>query len=226
MPQARNFAQGCADPDTTRAVYDRQAQVFDARRGRDLFEEGWLRRFADLLPKGARVLDLGCGTGEPIAAWLIQQGFRVTGTDFSAQMLALAQKRWPEGDWRLADMRALDLEGQFDGILGWNSFFHLTPQEQRACLPRLAHSLRPNGALMLTVGTSEGAVTGTVGDEQVYHASLSPAEYATLLEAHGLHLRAYVAEDKTCNGHSVLLARRGPDMVPGTQKNLTQNNRN
>ena len=211
MPAPSQVAQGSADPAVTREVYNRQAQVFDARRHRGLFEEGWLRRFAQMLPTKARVLDLGCGAGEPIAAWLMEQGYRVTGTDFAADILALAQTRWPDGDWRLADMRDFDLKDQFDGIIGWNSFFHLTPDEQRHCLPRLARSLNPGGVLMLTVGTSEGAVTGTVGQERVYHASLSPAEYATLLETHGLQLRAYVAEDDTCNGHSVLLARRGPE---------------
>lgn len=194
-------------PDT-QAVYDRQAQTFDTRRGRDLFEEGWLQRFADLLPSGGRVLDLGCGAGQPIAAWLIGQGFAVTGMDFSANMLDIIRTRWPEGDWRLGDMRALDLAETFDGILGWNSFFHLTPEEQRNCLPRLADALAPDGALMLTVGPAEGAVAGRVGAEQVYHASLSSGEYAALLEANGLQLRAFVAEDKCCNDHSVLLARR------------------
>jgi trans-aconitate methyltransferase len=196
------------DPETTRGVYNRQAQAFDAGRGRGLFEEGWLRRFADLLPAAPHVLDLGCGAGEPIAAWLMDQGFRVTGTDFADDMLALAQARWPDGDWRVADMRAFDAAEKFDGIIGWNSFFHLTPEEQRTCLPRLAQALRPGGVLMLTVGTFEGAVTGSVGAEKVYHASLSPCEYTTLLETNGLELRAFVAEDKTCNDHTVLLARR------------------
>lgn len=196
------------DPAALCATYDRQAQTFDAMRGRGLFEEGWLKRFAEMLPPGARVLDLGCGAGEPIAQWLIAQGFRVTGMDFAQNMLEIARTRWPEGDWRLGDMRTFKTEEKWQGILGWNSFFHLTPTEQRRCLPRLADALAPGGALMLTVGSSEGAVAGTVGTEQVYHASLSLAQYVALLEANGLHLRAFVAQDKTCNDHSVLLAHR------------------
>ncbi len=194
----------------TQGVYERNAEGYDARRSRALFEARWLRRFASALPEGGHVLDLGCGSGRPIAGWLIGEGFRLTGADFSEPMLELARARWPKGDWRLADMRTLDYPETFDGIIGWNSFFHLTREEQRACLPRLARHLKPGGALMVTVGPEAGEVAGTVEGEPVFHASLSPAEYATILEACGMRLRAFIAEDPDCDFHSVLIARRNP----------------
>ncbi len=192
--------------DATRAVYDRQAEVYDADRSRAFFEARWLTRFGDALPRGSRVLDLGCGAGEPISSWLIAEGFRLTGLDFSPRMLDIARTRWPQGDWRDGDMRQLDLGERFDGIIAWNSFFHLSPDEQRAALPRLAAHLAPGGRLMVTVGHKAGEVTGTVGGEPVYHASLSPAEYATRLEETGLRLTAFVAEDPGCKDHTILMA--------------------
>lgn len=198
------------DPDAIRATYDRQATAWDTGRSRALFEEGWLRTFAEAVPAGGRVLDLGCGAGEPIAAWLMRRGLRVTGADISSAMLDLARVRWPEGDWRLADMRSLDLGMRFDGIIAWDSFFHLTPDEQRGTLPRLAGHLVPGGTLMATVGPKAGEVTGQVGGETVYHASLSLAEYATRLDEAGLRLTAFVAEDPTCDGHSILMACKRP----------------
>ena len=193
----------------TQAVYERNAESYDARRSRALFEARWLRRFAGAMPEGGRVLDLGCGSGRPIAGWLIGEGFRLTGADFSEPMLQLARARWPEGDWRLSDMRTLDLPDRFDGIIGWDSFFHLTPDEQRTCLPRLARHLKPGGVLMVTVGPIEGEVTGVVGEDPVYHASLSVAEYATLLDGCGMRMTAYLAEDPDCDYHSVMMAVRG-----------------
>lgn len=192
--------------DATRAVYDRQAEVYDADRSRAFFEARWLTRFGDALPRGGRVLDLGCGAGEPISSWLIAEGFQLTGLDFSPRMLDIARTRWPQGDWRDGDMRQLDLGERFDGIIAWNSFFHLSPDEQRAALPRLAAHLAPGGRLMVTVGHKAGEVTGTVGGEPVYHASLSPAEYAARLEETGLRLTAFVAEDPGCNDHTILMA--------------------
>ncbi|MEM0948698.1 MAG: class I SAM-dependent methyltransferase [Pseudomonadota bacterium] len=196
------------DPSSTKDVYARHAEGYDARRTRALHEARWLRQFAAHLPAGGRVLDLGCGTGRPIAGWLIGEGFRLTGTDFAEPMLNIARVRWPDGDWRLADMRELELGETFDGIIGWDSFFHLTPSEQRACLPRLADHLGPNGTLMVTVGPHEGEVTGTVEGDPVYHASLSPAGYATVLEGCGMRMTAYLAEDPDCDYHSVLMARK------------------
>lgn len=191
-----------------RAVYEADAAAFDAARSRSLFERGWLERFAEAVTPGASVLDLGCGTGEPIAAWLMQRGHPVTGLDVSPAMLAVARGRWPEGDWREGDMRALGLPERFGGIVAWNSFFHLTRDEQRATLPRVTAHLSPGGAFLTTVGPRDGEVMGTVAGRPVHHASLAPSEYAAILEREGLELRAFVAEDPDCNGHSVLLARR------------------
>ena len=123
-------------------------------------------------------------------------------------MLSIARTRWPNGDWRAADMRVLDLGEQFDGIIAWNSFFHLTADEQRDCLPKLAHHLAPGGHLLVTVGPEAGETTGTVAGETVYHASLSPAEYASRLEENHLILTAFFAEDPGCQNHTVLMARK------------------
>ena len=197
-----------ADPKDTRGVYERRAEDYDAGRSRAFFEARWLTRFADSLPKGGRVLDLGCGAGEPIAGWLIREGYRVTGMDFSQPMLDIAARRFPDGDWRLGDMRTLELPGRFHGIIGWDSFFHLTPDEQRATIPRLARHLEPGGVLMVTVGPIAGEVTGNVGGETVYHASLSVEDYARVMDRAGLRLIAYMAEDPYCDFHTVAMARK------------------
>lgn len=197
-----------ADPEGIRDVYESQAAVYDAQRSRALFEARWLARFAACLPPGGRVLDLGCGAGEPIARWFIAEGFRVTGVDFADAMLEIARSRWPDGDWRQGDMRNFDLGQTFDGIVAWNSFFHLTPEEQRGCIGRMAAHLKPGASLLMTVGPEAGEVAGTVGDQTVYHASLSPAQYATCLEQNGLRLTGYLAEDPETNKHSVLMARK------------------
>lgn len=196
------------DPDETQAVYEAQAAAYDAQRSRSLFEARWLARFAACLPQGGRVLDLGCGAGEPIARWFLSEGFALTGVDFAAAMLEIARQRWPEGDWRQADMRSLDLPERFDGIIAWDSLLHLDEADQRETLRRMAAHLRPGGALLFTTGPEAGRAEGRAGDATVSHASLSPAGYALLLEELGLRLTGFLAEDPDCESHSVMMARR------------------
>lgn len=191
----------------TLAIYDRNAARFHRERAWDLFERVWLDRFAAHVPAGGRILDVGCGTGAPIADYLTGRGFSVTGVDGAPAMIGMARQRRPGGDWRVRDMRKLALGTRFDGVLAWNSLFHLTRNEQRQVVPRLLRHLRPGGPVMLTVGPGEGERTGHVGDDAVFHASLSPGDYRQLLEDGGAEVVAFATEDPACRGHTVLLAR-------------------
>ena len=71
-----------------RQLYERYARAFDKDRFRGLFEKEWLDWFRALIPPGGSVLDLGCGMGEPIARYLIEAGYALTGVDSSPSMIA------------------------------------------------------------------------------------------------------------------------------------------
>lgn len=206
-PSLSNLAQ------STLAIYERQAHSFDQLRSRDGREQAWIDRWLGLLPPASTLLDLGCGSGDPLAASLLARGHQVTGVDGAAAMLAIARDRYPTGHWLQADMRTMKLDTRFDGILAWNSSFHLDPDDQRALIPRLATHLAPGGAILMTVGPQAGEVMGTVGDESVYHASLAPETYRELLAAHHITVVAFVPEDPNCHGHSVLLAQHQPKQL-------------
>ena len=192
---------------STQGIYERHAARFDAERPKRLHERIWLDRFLGQVRDGGAILDVGCGAGDPLATYMSDRGFQVTGVDASRAMLDIARSRFPAGDWRHGDMRTLDLPERFDGILGWNSFFHLTPEEQRTTLPTLADHLNPSGVLMLTVGPKAGEVAGQVANEAVYHASLAPEEYQAILEDLGLKVVQFLKEDPECDLQTVLLAR-------------------
>ncbi|WP_136637095.1 class I SAM-dependent methyltransferase [Pseudooceanicola onchidii] len=196
------------DPEDVQAVYDRVAVAFDHQRRDSGMESGWVARFADALPARAEVLDLGCGSGQPVARLLLEHGCRVTGADFAPGMLALARASLPQADWVQADMRHLDLGRTFDGIIAWHSFFHLTVAAQRVALPKVLAYLRPGGVLMMTLGLEEGEGHGHVDGQVVYHASLSDAEYRAILSRHGVEVDAFVHGDDRCGGANVLFARR------------------
>ena len=196
----------------TRSVYEKHAAAWDARRGRSLFEKAWLDRLLARTSPGNIILDVGCGAGEPIARYIMEQDRGICGLDFAEPMLAIARQRFPAARWIQADMRALDLGEAFSGVVAWDSFFHLPPNDQRRVIPRLARHVAPGGGLLVTVGPSEGEVMGTVEGDPVYHASLSIGEYEMRFREAGLEVAEFVAEDRECAGHSVLLAirRAGP----------------
>lgn len=188
-------------------LYQRHAHAFVRDRSRSLFEAPWLDRFRALMPEGASVLDIGCGTGEPLARYLTERGCRVTGIDAAPEMIALCRDRCPDGDWRVADMRTLSLGRKFDGLLAWDSFFHLAHDDQRRMFPIFRDHAAPHAVLMFTSGPSHGEAIGVFEDEPLYHASLDPEEYRALLDAAGFEVVAHRSGDPDCGGHTVSLAR-------------------
>ena len=189
-------------------LYEENAAAWDAQRGRELFERPWLDRFRALLPEGARVLDIGCGMAEPIAAYLIGCGLDVTGVDSSASLIAMARERFPAQDWLVSDMRTMELGTGFDGLLAWHSFFHLAPEDQRTMFERFARHAAPGAVLMFTSGQEEGAAIGEWQGEPLYHGSLDSAEYRSLLERNGFEVLRHEIRDPDCGQATIWLARK------------------
>ncbi|MFN2539811.1 MAG: class I SAM-dependent methyltransferase [Mycobacteriales bacterium] len=116
-----------------------------AASGADVHGEA---RYVDgLLPRGARVLDAGCGTGR-VATELARRGQRVTGVDSDSSMLAVARRdssvRWVE-----ADLATLDLGEQFDlVVMAGNVVVFLEPGTEQQVVDRLLAHLVPGGLLV------------------------------------------------------------------------------
>lgn len=190
-------------------LYERHAEAYDHDRGRSLQERGWLDAFLTRVPPGGTVLDVGCGMGEPIARYLLGRGIQVVGVDASSSMIELCKARFPDSEWIVADMRELELDRRLDGIVAWDSFFHLTRDHQRAMFRRFASHLRQGAPLMFTTGPVEGEAIGSYRDEPLYHASLGVPEYQDLLTTNGFVVNGFLAEDPDCGGHTVWLATYG-----------------
>jgi trans-aconitate methyltransferase len=190
-------------------LYERHARDFDRDRSRSLQERAWLDRFLDQVRPSGTVLDIGCGTGEPIARYCLEAGFRVVGIDSSPSLITLCRARFPHAEWWVADMREVALNRRFDGLLAWDSFFHLSAEDQRGMFSRFARHAHPGAPLMFTSGTSLGEAIGCYQGEPLYHASLDPSEYEHLLSTNGFSVQAHVANDPDCGKHTVWLAVYG-----------------
>jgi SAM-dependent methyltransferase len=188
-------------------LYQRHAEAWDRERGRSLLEKAWLDRFLALLPLNPSILDIGCGSAEPIARYLIEKGCDVTGIDSSSALIDMCKNRFPDQVWTVTDMRTLSLDRRFDGILAWDSFFHLCPEDQRRMIPIFRRHAGPKAALMFTSGHSHGEAIGNYKGEPLYHGSLDGAEYRLLLDQNGFDVVSHVAEDAKCCHHTVWLTQ-------------------
>jgi SAM-dependent methyltransferase len=189
--------------------YERHARDWDSdRRANGWNDKPWHDSFIATLPKGATVLDLGCGAGSPVAFHMVECGLQVTGVDASPTLISLCRDRMPDQEWIVADMRSLSLGRRFNGVLAWDSFFHLKPDDQRGMFDVFAAHAVTRAVLMFNTGPAHSEAIGCYRGDPLYHASLDAAEYEALLAQSGFDVLAHSVEDwKTGGGRTVWLAR-------------------
>jgi SAM-dependent methyltransferase len=141
------------DADTL-GFYAAEAEIY-AGRAREL-GEARLRRFAELLPAGGQVLELGCGGGQDSEA-LLALGFDVTPTDGSPELAAQAQKRLGRQVSVLL-FEDLTTEAAFDGVWANACLLHVPRPALPGILARVHRALRPGGAFYASfkAGEAEG----------------------------------------------------------------------
>ncbi len=186
-------------------LYERHADAWAAGRTGPVFEAPWLDRFLSRVGTG-KILDIGCGSGWPIAQYFLKAGFDVHGVDSSPALIGLCRKAFPASTWEVGDMRSLDIGQTFDGLIAWHSLFHLTPADQREVFPLFRKHAKPGAPLMFTSGPAHGEVVGQWQDQPLYHGSLGPDEYTAHLSANGFDLVDHVVEDAQCGHATIWLA--------------------
>jgi ubiquinone/menaquinone biosynthesis C-methylase UbiE len=83
---------------------------------------GYVDKVLEGLQPGASVLDLGCGTGNPIAKYIAEKGFRVIGVDQSEKMLEIAKKAVPDAQFVHGNMIKVKLADGFGAAIAWDLF--------------------------------------------------------------------------------------------------------
>lgn len=195
-------------PDGIIPHYERHALAWDAdRRISRWNDKPWHDRFVTALPMGASVLALGCGSGAPVALNMAACGLAVTGIDASPRLISLCRERMSDHRWIVGDMRSPPIGERFDGVLAWDSFFHLRPDDQRRMFRVFAEHSGRRAILMFNAGPMHGEAVGSYRGNLLYHASLDPAEYERLLDGIAFDIVAHAVEDRKAGGRTVWLAR-------------------
>lgn len=173
--------------------YDHIAEYFAGRRTKLHPKEAeYLALLLEPLAEASTILDLGCGTGHPIAADIVSRGHRVVGVDGSEAMLAIARKRFPEHRWIHDLIERVEIDETFDAIVCWDCLFHLPRHYFRPVISRIHRWLVPGGRLMVSSGgvaEDDGrGFTDTMFGHEFFYDSLPPGQMVAVIEKTGFDI--------------------------------------
>jgi len=148
----RPASDRAADTEPVRASYDRvaraYAEAFSDELARRPLDRALLAAFAEQVPAGAPVADVGCGPGH-VTAHLAGLGAPALGIDLSPGMVAEACRRYPSIPFRTGDMLALDApDGGWAGIVSFYALIHLAAPQRALAVAEFARVLCPGGLLL------------------------------------------------------------------------------
>jgi len=172
--------------------YEEMAEHFMRARNPRIGPET-VREWSKSLPRGASILELGCGHGM-ISRVLIEEGFDVFGVDASPKLIAAFRERFPGAHAQCAAVEDSDFFGRsFDAIVAWGLMFLLPADLQELVIRKAAQALNPGGRFLFT--STEQPVTwndSLTGRESV---SLGAEAYRRMLQAQGLILQPELSDE-------------------------------
>ncbi len=152
-PDPADIPSGSSDWPFVRLVNQKAYDKIALDYSEDYFSEPLLTEIFDAwlkdIPAGGRVLDVGCGHGQPVIARLLEKGYTVSGADLSPKMLEKARGYFPNVSFVNQLASEMTYESEFDGACSLSSLLYLDPIDLSHSLYRLYHALKPNGLLFL-----------------------------------------------------------------------------
>ncbi|MEV8516033.1 class I SAM-dependent methyltransferase [Dactylosporangium sp. NPDC051484] len=172
----------------------------------------WLAALHERLPAAARVLDLGCGCGVPVARNLAERGHDVTGVDLSDVQIERARRLVPRATFLRADATTVAFpERSFDAVVCLYALIHMPLDAQQPLIARIATWLRPGGILLATTavhewtGTDEGWLGGPA---PMWWSQADAATYRGWITGAGLDIDEDVFVPEGDSGHQLFRANR------------------
>ena len=191
-----------ADVAATRTAYDIVARDYADQLRTELdrkpMERAMLAAFAELVPTGGHVADVGCGPGR-VTAHLSGLGLRVEGVDLSPGMIAVAREEHPSLAFSVGTMEELDFaDASLAGVVAWYSIIHIPEDRLPGVFAEFARVLSPGGQLLLAfqVGDERRHITHGYGhdvDAEAYRRPVDRVE--RLLAEAGLTPRSRLVRE-------------------------------
>jgi SAM-dependent methyltransferase len=139
-----------------RSGYDRAADSYLVARPMAGADVALLDELIDRLPAGGRVLDAGCGAGQPVSQALAAARLAVTGLDLSIRQLQLARSQGGLLSVVEGDLAAVPFAtATFAGVVSYYTIFHLPRSEHGGVFAELRRVLRIGGYALLCLGNRD-----------------------------------------------------------------------
>jgi cyclopropane fatty-acyl-phospholipid synthase-like methyltransferase len=191
------------------APYDLIAVRWAQDRADGSFRERlYLDRFAALAAPGAHLLDLGFGSGKPIARYLLDRGFQITGVDASREMLRLGAINCPEAELVSQDILEFQPGQRFGGMIAWDSLFHIAKHRHAALFRSMLQWLEPGCPLLLSLGGSDDEFTDSMYGAEFFYSGYAPATNIALLREAGFDIVVADVDDSSSKGHMAIICRK------------------
>jgi ubiquinone/menaquinone biosynthesis C-methylase UbiE len=150
--------------------------------------ERFVEELLVLVPKGGRVLDLGCGNGTKTAR--LAERLDVLAVDLSEEQLRLARAKVPGVTFVGGDFAELEFAAEtFDGVTAFYSIMHVPREEHRALLGRITRWLKPGGLFLASLSHLGGDDwTGEWLGVEMFFSGFDAETNRRLVRAAGLEL--------------------------------------
>lgn len=138
-----------------KAGYNTIAAEYSISRGETSADVVLLKELMRRLPRGAKVLDAGCGSGVPVTR-LLSKSFDVIGVDFAEAQITLARTLVPKARFICQDMTKLDFpDCSFDAICSYYAIIHIPREEHNRLLLNFYRMLKPKGLILVCMGADD-----------------------------------------------------------------------
>jgi SAM-dependent methyltransferase len=152
--------------------YDKIADWWHAHHEGSSYGMAQVARAISYCSGRVSALDVGCGSGGRITRKLLDNKFKVTGLDASAEMIRIAKANHTDVSWILGDICTWETEKKFDLIIAWDSIFHLPLEMHAVVIPKLCGMLADNGVLLYTFGDGYGSHESDWKDDKFPYSTL------------------------------------------------------
>lgn len=164
--------------------------------------------FIKYLKPNSNILDIGCGTGYPIAAYLSEQGFKVTGIDISERMIEKAKElKLINATFFIKDILEFETAEKYDGVIAFDSLWYISHDKQAEIYRIVSSLMNVGGYFLFTHGKNNGTIMGKMFGEEFCYSALDAEDVFKILAKNGFGVISAVEdyEEETTGDRELLV---------------------